>query len=75
MKAKYIDLIQWLADNPNFSYWIVLFLALFVILLIIYLVVSNIRLHIHISSIVKDKSRLMEEKDLMRKGMQNTQEP
>ena len=69
MKDVYKELTIWLAENPNFSYWIVLFSVTFVFLLLVYVIVSNIRLHMHITSLVSDKERLMQEKDLMRKGL------
>lgn len=33
----------------------------------------NIRLHMHIRTLMRDKGRLMQEKDLMRKGLENSQ--
>lgn len=75
MKEGYIKLIQWLNENPKFSYWIVLFCVSFILLLMIYLFITNLRLHLHIKTLNKDKDRLMQEKDLMRKGLEKEKAP
>jgi hypothetical protein len=67
-------LFDWLVENPALSYWVVLLSASFVLLLILYLFVTNIRLHAHIRMLNKDKLRLMEEKDLIRRGAKEQSE-
>ena len=61
-------LLDWLVENPALSYWVVLLGASFVLLVMLYLFVTNMRLHAHIRVLNKDKLRLMEEKDLIRRG-------
>lgn len=74
VRELYHHLVTWLGDNPALSYWVVLLGGAFVLLTIIYLLVTNIRLHAHIRSLNKDKLRLMEEKDLIRRGAKEQSE-
>jgi len=71
LKTHYLELLGWLNGHPDLSYWFVFFIVSFTFLLFFYLVITNLRLHFHIRSLNRDKQRLMEEKDLMRKGREN----
>jgi hypothetical protein len=71
LKGQYFELIQWLVEHPNLSYWVSLLISAFVILTMMYLIITNLRLHRHIRGLNRDKQRLMEEKDLMRRGAQS----
>ncbi|MBF0243748.1 MAG: hypothetical protein HQL31_00560 [Planctomycetes bacterium] len=64
----YNFVLNWLLAKNYLGFIIVIFVLSFSILLTAYLIMSNLRLHLHIRSLNKDKARLMEEKDLMRQG-------
>jgi hypothetical protein len=62
-------MLAWLQEHPNLGFWLVLVCGSFFALGVIYLLLTNWRLHRYIRVLKADKLRLMEEKDLMRKGM------
>jgi hypothetical protein len=74
LKESYFQLIDWLQAHPNFGYWICLLAASFILLSLVYLLFTNLRLHRHIRILGQDKKRLMQEKDMMRKGMDQNSE-
>ncbi len=74
LRGLYHRLLDWLVENPALSYWVVLLGVSFVLLMLLYLFVTNIRLHAHIRVLNKDKLRLMEEKDLIRRGAKEQSE-
>jgi hypothetical protein len=75
LKDRYLQLLNWLTEHPDLSYWIFFFSLAFGTLFLIYLIITNLRLHFHIRSLNRDKQRLMEEKDLMRMGHEKRKLP
>lgn len=68
LKENYLQWLSWLQEHPNLGYWMCLLISTFTMFLLIYFVLTNLRLHRHIRQLSLDKQRLMEEKDLIRKG-------
>jgi hypothetical protein len=76
MSEMYLSVIEWCAANPKLSFWVTIFSVSLILLWLIYLILTNLRLQVYISSLKKDKDRLMQEKDLIRlgKSIQETEE-
>jgi hypothetical protein len=75
LKDSYFNLLAWLQEYPNLGYWVSLLSVSFITLLLLYFFITNLRLHKHIRSLGEDKQRLMQEKDMMRQGMLQQQDP
>lgn len=70
MMERHLLVLGWLQENRKLGLFLSLFACSFVLLLVVYLLLANLRMHVHIRRLNRDKSRLMEEKDLMRRGLQ-----
>lgn len=65
----HVQMLSWMQENRRLGFLLVFMTSAFLALFILYLIVANIRLHIRIRQLNRDKNRLMEEKDLMRRGI------
>ncbi len=65
----YLGILDWLKDKPKTGFWILVIVLGFLLLSLVFLIIDNLRLKLHIVRIDRDKKRLMEEKDMMRKAV------
>ena len=72
LKQSYLQILSWLQLHDKLGFWVLVVSASFLTLGAIYLLLTNWRLHRYIRVLKADKLRLMEEKDLMRRGMNST---
>ncbi len=70
-----MGILDWLRDKPKTGFWILVIVLGFLLLSLAFLIIDNLRLKLHIVRIDRDKKRLMEEKDMMRKAVSNQSGP
>ena len=74
LKQSYLQILSWLQIHDRVGFWLTLISVMFITLVALYFLITNWRLHRYIRVLKADKLRLMEEKDLMRKGMNSPEE-